>query len=408
MLMKTCRICDHKIEPFMSFGKMPIANGFLNKSEFEKEYFFEMKVSFCENCYMFQLDEQPDATMMFHENYAFFSSLSKYMQKHFKSFSHFVMELIPPSKENSFVIELGSNDGIMLEHFKNGNYRHLGIEPSSNVAKLALEKGINTISKFFDLNLADQIYSEYGLADAIICANVMCHIPNLNDIAKGIAKLLKPNGFLIFEDPYLGDMVRKVSYDQIYDEHVYIFSAHSVAKAFGRSGLELVDLIPQTTHGGSMRYVLGHKGAHKASSNVMRILEDELSLGLNQTVTFEKFKLNCEASRDKLRALLEEIRSKGEKVVGYGATSKSTTILNYCNLNADYISYISDTTPIKQNKYSPGMHIPVKSYDFFKSDASKYLLLFAWNHADEIFEKESKFSENGGKWIRFVPRVEII
>lgn len=406
--MKTCRICDHEINPFMSFGQMPIANGFLEKKDFEKEYFFEMKVSFCENCYMFQLDEQPDASMMFHDNYAFFSSLSKYMQEHFKSFAHFVMELIPTPKQNAFIIELGSNDGIMLEHFKNANYRHLGIEPSSNVAKVAIEKGINTVSKFFDLNLANEIYNEHGLADAIICANVMCHIPNLNDIAKGIARLLKPNGLLIFEDPYLGDMVKKVSYDQIYDEHVYIFSAHSVAKAFSIAGLELVDLIPQRTHGGSMRYVLAHKGSRKVSSNVIQILEEEKCLGLNNIETFKNFKLNCEASRENLRSLLKEIRTSGDVVVGYGATSKSTTILNYCNLNHEYISYISDTTPIKQNKYTPGMHIPVKSYDFFKSDMPKYVLLFAWNHADEIFEKESKFTEQGGKWIRFVPRVEII
>jgi len=406
--MKKCRICGHPIEPFMSFGHMPIANGFLDRNNFKGEYFFEMKVSFCESCLMFQLDDQPDAEMMFHDNYAFFSSLSTQMQAHFKEFSQFVMNLIPAKDEDPFVIELGSNDGIMLNNFKEQGFRHLGIEPSSNVAKVSSEKGINTISEFFNIALAEKILNEYGFADAIICANVMCHIPSLNEIAKGISCLLKPKGFLVFEDPYLGDMIKKVSYDQIYDEHVFIFSANSVSNAFSRAGLELVDVLPQSTHGGSMRYILSHKGAHRISPNVLRILNDERKLGLDKPETYEKFKMNCEASRDQLKKILEDLRSKGEVIVGYGATSKSTTILNYCKLNSDYVSYISDTTPIKQGKFTPGTHIPVKPYEFFKSNMPKYAILFAWNHADEIFKKESKFSEQGGKWIRFVPNVEII
>ncbi len=405
--MYNCRICSKDITPFMTFGQQPIANGFLKENEFIEEYFFEMETAFCEECHTFQLVTQPEAKKMFHENYAFFSSLSKNMQVHFKSFAEMVMNRFFFGRTDPFVVELGSNDGIMLQNFKNNSFRHLGVEPSSNVGDVAREKGINTISEFFSLALAKQIVEQHGNADAVICANVMCHIPDMNDIAEGIAELLTDDGVLVFEEPYLGDMIAKTSYDQIYDEHVYIFSAHSVRNAFGRHGLELIDLLHQETHGGSMRYVLAPKGTHSISPNVELILGEELGLGLNSMETFVKFKANCEKSRSDLLQLLTDIKNEGKRVVGYGATSKSTTVLNYCGIGPDLIDFIADTTPIKQDKFSPGCHIPVKSHHDFHANPPEYALLFAWNHAAEIFEKETQFSKNGGKWIYFVPSVEV-
>ena len=406
--INTCKVCDEIINPFMSFGDMPIANGFLNESEYENEYFFKMQVAFCEKCGTFQLLDQPNPNQMFHGNYAFYSSQSEYMIKHFKKFANFVTDTYLKNKSSPFVIELGSNDGIMLNNFKQMGFDHLGIEPSKNVADVASSKGINTISEFFNLELANKIISNYGKADAIICANVMCHIPDINEIALGISKLLKKDGVLIFEDPYLGDMIDKTSYDQIYDEHVFIFSATSVSNAFGRYGLELIDVIPQETHGGSMRYVLGHKDIHDVNPSVAFLLKKENYQGLHLQSTFLKFKENCEKSKNDLLNLLKKLKFENKKVIGYGATSKSTTILNFCGIGPDLIEYISDTTPIKQNKFSPGVHIPVLPYENFKENLPEYVLLFAWNHATEIFEKEIKFISNGGKWIIFVPKVQII
>ena len=403
----TCRVCGNEISPFMSFGKMPIANGFLNEIDFKNEYFFEMKPSFCENCFAFQLIDQPDAPMMFNENYPFFSSLSKHMQVHFKNFADQLISNFLRTKEDSFVIELGSNDGIMLKHFKNSGIPHLGIEPSKNVADVAKKEGINTISEFFNENLADHILEKHGKANIIFAANVMCHIPDLNSVFAGIEKLLTEDGILAFEDPYLGDMLEKVSYDQIYDEHIYIFSASSVSSLCERHDLELIDVIPQPTHGGSMRYFITHKGSHKISKNVHQILENEEKNGFKDPTTYIRFKNNCEQSKKDLVSLLEKIKSEKKRVVGYGATSKSTTILNYSGIGNDLIEFISDTTPLKQNKYSPGAHIPVRSYEEFKKNPPDYALLFAWNHSNEIFEKEKDFEKNGGKWIRFVPKVEI-
>lgn len=405
--MKQCRVCNSNIEPFISFGKMPIANGFLSADQFAEEYFFELEVAFCGKCSMVQLVEQPDAGKMFHENYAFFSGTSASMAVHFREFAEHVKKDYLRSSD-PFVVEIGCNDGIMLQHFAKSRIRHLGIEPSANVAAEANKKGVRTSGKFFDEKLADEILRENGKADAFLGANVMCHIPNINSVIAGIKMLLKHEGVVMFEDPYLGDVVEKTSYDQIYDEHVFLFSLSSISCAFARHGMELVDIEPQGTHGGSMRYIIAHQGVFPVSERVVAQLEKERDLGLDRPETFERFRDNCEKSRDSLVSLLREIRGQGKRIVGYAATSKSTTVINYCGITSDLIEYISDTTPIKQGKYSPGMHIPVRPYQDFLANYPNYAVLFAWNHAVEIMAKEQKYREAGGKWVVFVPDVKVI
>lgn len=389
----------------MTFGKMPIANGFLSENELENEYFFDLSPAFCNICYTFQIENQPAPSAMFHENYAFFSRQSKSMQKHFLEYAEWIDSNYMKS-ENPFIIELGSNDGILLEYFAKKNIGHLGVEPSANVAKEAQKYGVNTTVNFFSFSLAETILREYGQVDVITASNVMCHIPDLNEIANGIDILLKDNGVLIFEDPYLGEMIEKTSYDQIYDEHVYIFSAMSVQNIFSRVGLEIIDLKPQKTHGGSMRYILGKKGNHIVSSAVKKVYDLEVRQGLNLDETYNKFRVNCEKSKNNLIEILQNEKNIGNRVVAYGATSKSTTILNYCNIGPELIEYISDTTPIKQNKLSPGMHIPIKPHEEFIKNPPNTTVLFAWNHADEIMSKEKDYIKNKGKWIVHVPTVK--
>jgi methylation protein EvaC len=405
--MKKCLICNSTIEMFMSFGKMPIANGFLDEKKFPTEYFFELAIAFCEKCGMVQLMEQPAREKMFNENYAFFSGTSKAMAIHFKGFAEHVMaDYLPP--DNPFVVEVGSNDGIMLQHFKEKNIRHLGVEPSANVAQVAQEKGINTISEFFDEKLAHEIVKKYGQADAFLGANVMCHIPYLHSVIEGIKILLKDGGIVMFEDPYMGDVIENTSYDQFYDEHVFLFSVQSISYLFGQHGMEVVDVEPQWAHGGSMRYVIARKGARPVSQNVHEHLDKEKSLGLDEPSVYGRFKRNCEDSRVALTSLLKGIKKEGKRVVGYAATSKSTTILNYCGIGPDLIEFISDTTPIKQGKFSPGAHIPVLPYEEFLVKYPDYALLFAYNHSKEIMAKEQKFVASGGKWIVYVPEVRVL
>jgi methylation protein EvaC len=330
------------------------------------------------------------------------------MQAHFEKFAKSVIEGVLVGRADPFIVELGSNDGIMLQNFHARGMRHLGVEPSVNVAEVARGRGINTISDFFGRKLAGDIEAEHGRADAILAANVMCHIPDLPGVAEGVCRLLKPDGVFVFEDPYLGDMIAKTSYDQIYDEHVFIFSATSVKKAFGPHGLALVDVAPQKTHGGSMRYTLAPAGSRSATAAVGECLAREREQGLDRPETYTCFKRNCETSRAKLMETLNTMRREGRRVVGYGATSKSTTVTNYCGITPDHVEFISDTTPIKQGKLSPGAHIPVRPYDEFALAFPDYALLFAWNHTDEIREKEQAFVASGGRWIVYVPEVKVV
>ncbi len=405
--MKKCLICGSEIEPFISYGKMPIANGFLNKENFSNEYFFDMKVAHCKECSMVQLTETPDRELMFNENYAFFSGTSKAMSIHFEKFANEIKKIIS-DVDDPLVVEIGSNDGIMLQNFKNWNIRHLGVEPSANVAKVATDKGVNTTVSFFDQNLAKEIVNKYGKADAFIAANVMCHIPYLHSIVEGISHLVKKSGVVVFEDPYIGDVIEKITYDQIYDEHTFLFSVKSINYIFRKYNMEVFDIEHQDTHGGSMRYFIGHKDYRKISKRASDQIAFEDKIELSESKTYIKFKQDCENSKKSLKKLLKELKHKGKRVVGYGATSKSTTILNYSNIGIDLIEYICDNTPIKQGKYSPGKHIPIVPIEKFKNDNPDYVLLFAYNHAKEIMSKEKEYTDNGGKWILYVPSLHII
>jgi len=406
--MIPCLICKKRIKPFFPLGSMPIANGFLIKEHFKNEYFFEMEVAFCDHCNMFQLVNQPQPQQMFNENYAFFSGTSKLMGMHFEKFANHVMKDYLNDATDHFVVEIGSNDGIMLKHFAQQGIRHLGIEPSANVAKVAMEQGINTVVEFFDKSLAEKIVREHGQADAYLAANVMCHIPYINSIVEGIKFLLKPDGIVVFEDPYLGDVIQKTTYDQIYDEHTFLYSVHSIQYLFKQFDMEVIDVEPQDTHGGSMRYVISHKGAKPVQDNVYKQLEFENELRLTDPNTYEQFRENCNKYRIDLMALLNDIKSQGKSIAGYAATSKSTTIINYCGITTEHLDSIYDTTPIKQGKFSPGAHIPIKPYKEFKDNYPDYSLLFAYNHEKEIMAKEQEFMNQGGKWITYVPEIKVI
>jgi len=405
--MSACQICGSPIHAFMTFGKMPIANGFLTAEQFAHEYFFELMVAFCGHCRMMQLAQVVERERMFHEDYAFFSSTSVLMAIHFQQFAEWLRATYLHDAD-PFVVEIGSNDGIMLQHFGRAGMRHLGIEPSANVAQVARDRGIRTACQFFDEEMANRILAEDGPVDAFLGANVMCHIPYIHSVFAGVKKLLKPRGILAFEDPYLGDIIEKTAYDQIYDEHAFYFSGESISYLAERHGLELIAALPQPVHGGSMRYVLSHPGAYPVSESVRALQKKESDLGLAEPETYSHLRQNIERSRDDLRALLLDLKNKGKRVVGYAATSKSTTVTNYCGIGPDLVQFISDTTPIKQGKYSPGTHIPVRPHEDFNTNYPDYALLFGWNHAEEIMAKEQRFKAAGGKWILYVPKVQVL
>jgi 2-polyprenyl-3-methyl-5-hydroxy-6-metoxy-1,4-benzoquinol methylase len=408
MTQSLCRISKTPLTKVLDFGRQPLGNGFLLPDEFDAEYFYQMEVGFSETSMMLQLINQPPPELMFHSSYAFFSSTSTRMSTHFQLFAEQVLASRFLTSKDPFVVELGCNDGILLKNFAGAGIRHIGIEPSTNVAQVAVENGVRVITEFFNEATAETITAQEGRADIFLAANVMCHIPDLHEVIRGIRRLIKPSGVAIFEDPYLGDVFEKISYDQIYDEHVFLFSAHSIRFLFELHGMELIDVQPQATHGGSMRYTVGNKGAHQVRDTVAQLIEKEQAQGIHRLTSYAGLRAKVEESKREFVLKLRDLSAAGKRVVGYGATSKSTTILNYCGIGPDLVSYISDTTPIKQGKFTPGTHIPVVPYETFKLNPPDYAILFAWNHAEEILSKERLFVASGGKWISHVPSVRVL
>ena len=395
-----CKLTDKKIKPFMSFGKMPLANGFLDKDEFKSEYFFEMEVGFSEDLSLFQLNEHPKPEKMFNKKYPFYTGSSKLMKIHFKKYADWIKAKF--LKSNSKLIEIGSNDGTFLSNFKNSSIDHVGFEPSENVAMKAKENNIKTINSFFNLENIKILKNYTNNTDVICASNVICHIPNLINLILSINELLSKKGFFIFEEPYMGSMFEKVAYDQIYDEHIFMFSINSVKKIFGFYNFELINILPQPTHGGSMRYIISRKNEHSISQRVTEGLLIENKNNLDNLESCLEFKKNCEISKEKIINKLKKFKNEEKKICGYAATSKSTTILNYCNLDKKIIDFICDTTKEKIGKFSPGSHIPIVPESYFHQNLPDVAYLFAGNHKEEIFAKEKDFIKKGGQWMSHV------
>lgn len=402
-----CRVCNIEIKELMSFGKMPIANAFvINKND--DQYLFNLKIGFCEKCFTFQVLEIPEAKKMFNANYAYLASTSQVMKNHWKELGD---KLIKEKKleKSSFVVEVGSNDGIFLENISKKEIPHLGIDASKNVCDIAEKKGVKTLNGFFGVRIADEIVSKHGKADIILSTNTMHHIEDINNVAEGMSKLIKDDGIIVTEDPSLVEMIKKNSYDQIYAEHMYIWSLASMNSLFNKFNLEVFDIENNNFHGGCSRYFIGKKNKRKISQSVIVHEKLENKVGINKINTYRKFIDNVELSKKKLNQLINKIKDEGKKIVGYGAPAKSTTVLNYCGLNFESIDVIYDNSATKINKYTPGKSlIKINNSSNFEKEFSEYCVLFAWNHKDEILNKEKQYSKKGGKWIIPVDGIEII
>lgn len=401
-----CRICGGEVEEFFDFGRQPLSDAFVDPESAEEEFFFRLAVGLCGDCSMVQLMEEVPRTRMFNENYPYLSSGSAAMRNHFEGIArHFLATEL--SGEDPFVVELGCNDGVMLATIAEAGVRHLGIEPSSGVADLATDRGIRVRNDFFEESTALEVSESEGGADVIYAANTLCHIPYMESVLRGVRSLLKPGGVFVFEDPYLADIVELTSFDQIYDEHFYFFTARSVSAMAERYGLELVDVERLPVHGGEVRYTLAPAGRRAPSPAVGELMAAEDRMRLSEVATLRKFGSQVETNRQELLALLRELRDQGKTVVGYGATAKSATVTNFCGIGPDLVPFVCDTTPAKQGRLMPGSGIPVRKPDAFRNPFPDYALLFAWNHAEEIMANEKDFRAAGGQWIRYVPKVRV-
>lgn len=403
---RKCNICGGPLREFCDFGQQPLSSAFIENTDVE-EFFFRLGVGVCESCSMVQLVEEVPRHFMFHENYPYHSSGSAAMRKHFAQTAQRLLEteLTGP---DPFVVELGCNDGIMLRTIAAAGVRHLGIEPSRRVAEIAIENGVRVRIDFFQESTAKEVLAENGRADVIYAANTVCHIPYMDSIFRGVDALLSPGGVFVFEDPYLANIVDGTAFDQIYDEHYYYFTASSVQAMARFFGFELVDVEALPVHGGEVRYTIARQGQREPSAAVAEMVAEEQARGLTEMETLNGFVSRVERAKDELVSLLRRLRAEGYTAVGYGATAKSATVTNYFGIGPDLVPFITDTTPAKQGRLTPGSHIPVRPPEAFSDPFPDYALLFAWNHAEEIMAKESEFRRRGGRWILYVPEVHIV
>jgi methylation protein EvaC len=411
-----CRICGGEVERVLDLGQQPLSDLFLlpeadvsdGPPRGAAKQVFRLELGACGSCAMVQLMEEVPRDAMFGAHYPYRSGGSSVMRRHFEEMADRLLAGEWGSRPDPFIVEIGSNDGTMLKKVAAAGVRHLGVEPSSGIAETALAEGVEVLTAFFEEATARKIADEHGLANVIYSANTICHIPYLGSILDGVALLLADDGVFVFEDPYLGDIVDLVSFDQIYDEHFFLFSATTVDRAARRHGLELVDVERLAVHGGEVRYTLAKAGSREAAPAVGSLLEEERERKLHEPATLRAFAEKVAANAAELVTLLKQLRAEGKSVIGYGATAKSATVTNYCGIGPELVPVVVDTTPEKQGRLTPGVGIPVSPAARFRDPYPDYALLFAWNHATEIQEQEQEFRERGGKWIVYVPRVEIV
>jgi methylation protein EvaC len=385
---------------FLDLGKQPIANCFLYEKDIPNEYFYNLKVGFDVKTKLVTHMEYIDLSLMFNENYSYRGSMSKTMVNHFKEFSDSF------KNKNIKLLEIGSNDGVFLRNWEPKN--SFAVEPCSNFAKETNELGYKTYNSFWTLELSDQIKNEQGNMDLIFAANCICHIPDLDQTFKAVYNLLSDEGTFVFEDPSLAQMININSYDQIYDEHPHIFSIIALNALLKRNNLKIIKVENTQVHGGSNRvWVVKNNNKTQPDKSVKSNIEFEKILGLDKIATFKKFTKKIKQSKKDLVNLLTRYKKQNKKIVSYGATSKSTTVFNYCNINNSLISYVIDVTPEKIGKLTPGSHIPIVSSNKIEEDID-IVYLGAWNFATEIINKEYEFVNRGGKFITHVPLVKFI
>lgn len=403
--ISSCQFCKSKnLKKVLDFGKTPPANSFLRKDQLKKnEAIFPLQVYLCGNCYLLQLGHVVDPEILF-KNYVYTSSTSPVFVKHFEDYATEVFKRFHLNKE-SLVIDIGSNDGILLKPFKALGVKILGVDPAENLANLATMEGIPTLPKFFDSKLAEEISKSAGQADIVTANNVFAHIRNLDEIVEGIKILLKDNGVFIFEVAYLGDFLEKNYFDTVYHEHLFYHAIRPLNKFFKRHNMIIFNVEKTPTHGGSIRiFVKKTKAKYLIENSVQKTIKDEIKNGLGKESTYLNFSKRVEENKNKLLKLLNNIKSQGKRIVGYGAPAKGNTLLNYFGIDTKFLDYIVDDSPLKQGLYAPGTHIPIISLDVFsKRLKPDYMLILAWNFAEPIMEKLSNFSQSNGRFIIPVP-----
>ena len=411
--MKTdpsCRFCNTLLEhTFVDLGMSPLCESFLLRDQLNQmEPFYPLKVYVCSNCFLVQLQEYVSPETIFTE-YAYFSSYSDSWLQHAKNYTDLMIERFK-LESKAQVIELASNDGYLLQYFVEKGIPALGIEPAKNVAQVAIQKGIPTITEFFGVKLARKMSQEGKKADLLLGNNVLAQVPDINDFVAGMKIVLKPLGVITIEFPHLMRLMEGNQFDTIYHEHFSYFSFIAAEKIFARHGITLFDVEELKTHGGSIRIYGRHAEdvSKPLTGRALALKERELCAGYDRMETYTTFAKKVEETKRRLLQILVEVKSQGKKIVGYGAPGKGNTLLNYCGIRSDFLDYTVDRNPYKHGRFTPGTHIEIFPPDRIKQDRPDYLFILPWNLKDEITRQMAFIREWGGKFIVPIPEAAIL
>lgn len=406
---ENCRLCDSQnVEMVFQLTSTPPANAFVKESDREKvDPYFPLDLYFCHNCTHLQLFEIVDPRLLF-ENYVYVSGTSQVFVEHFKKYAQQLVSQFHPAGKGK-ILDIGSNDGTFLKAFQEYGFEVLGIDPAKEISVKAKESGIPTITGFFSLKKAEEIHKEFGTFHIITANNIFAHIDDLRDVLLGVKMLLSKEGVFAFEVSYLVDVIEKTLFDTIYHEHLSYHAVTPLKTFFARNGMELIEVIPVDSHGGSIRVVAQLKnGPRPIGNSVNEFVKKEEKLGIHRIETYKRFAQNILKLKKDLKNVILKLKKEKKSVAGFGAPAKATTLMHHFELGPDDIDFIVDDSPWKQGLYSPGYHIPVGPSSWIEEKRPDYLLILAWNFSESIIKKNLPYQQNGGHFIVPLPELKVI
>jgi len=410
MNLTKCRFCETPLKyTFANLGMSPLSNSYIKQEDLQRmEPFYPLHSLVCENCRLVQLSEFQSPEQIFGD-YAYFSSYSESWLNHVKAYTELIIERFGFGSKSQ-VVEIASNDGYLLQYFKEKNIPVLGIEPAKNVAIVAREAGIPTIVEFFGTEMASKLSAEGKGADLLIGNNVLAHVPELNDFVRGMKILLKPKGIITIEFPHLMRLMEEYQFDTIYHEHFSYYSFITARKIFAAHDLEIFDVEELSTHGGSLRIYACHteeEDYKPINPRVSELIDRERVFGLEKLERYLSFNEKIEETKRRILQFMIKTKDERKTIVGYGAPAKGNTLLNYCGIGIDFIEYTVDRNPHKQGHYLPGTHIPIYHPDKIRETRPDYVVILPWNLKDEIMKQMAYIQEWNGCFVTLIPEVKI-
>lgn len=412
-ILDNCRFCGNTdLSVILDLGEMPLAGGFLKKNDVSTELFFPLELQYCNNCHLVQVSCVPDPKIIFNEKYFFHSSSTKSLIEHFKLYANSIYNKYLYNLSNPKILEIGCNDGVLLKPLASLGCKVIGVDPSSSVTQKINIEGAIIKNDFFTENLSRELLINHGYVDLVTANFAFAHIDNMHDVMKGISKILHLNGIFVFELYYLKTIVEEMNYDMIYHEHMSYYSLISLNKFLSGYNMEIfdIDYFPKLRSGALRIHAkFNTNKKFEKSEKYKDLLNSELKSGFNTLMPFNNFFINIKKTKNDLILLLDQLKSSGKKIVGYGASGRSTILMNYCGITSAHINCVVDDAEEKQGYLTPGNHLEIITWDnMMKQGAPDYIILFAWSFTDEVLIKRESFRKNGGKFILPLPNVKVI